>query len=94
MNTLTAAFDRNSLDPEIELVLASGLVKDPVEAQKLLDYHKVSTALELLQKLPPPPGPDYRGRFKRWLMALEGAYETDPHRKEYWESRRRAQAAD
>ncbi len=82
-NHLTTQFDRSEeIDWETELVLMRGLVRDPRQVRALMEQYEVSTAEALLEVLPEPPGPDWRGRFWRWVQHVEGSYARDPHVEE------------
>lgn len=81
-HTLADKFDPLELDPDIQLALMTGLVRDPHEARKLMAKYEAKNGAELLARLPPPPRVDWRRRFQSWLCSLEGAYQSDPHKEE------------
>lgn len=79
--SLSEEYSPVDLESEIQLVLMTGLVRDPAAARQLMEKYQVSTAAELLEMLP-TPHVDWQGRFRRWLQTLEGSYASDPHRDE------------
>lgn len=81
-HSLTDDIDPLELDRELELILMTGRVRDIHEARRLMDKYQATSAVELLKKLPPRPPVDWRGRFRRWLAQLEGAYINDPYQSE------------
>lgn len=91
-NHLTTQFDRSEeIDWETELVLMRGLVRDPRQVRALMEQYEVTTAQELLEVLPEPTGPNWRGRFSRWIQHVEGSYARDPHLEEDSDAIRRHQ---
>lgn len=83
-NTLTTEFSQNRLDPDIELVLLMGLVRNPAEAIKLMERYQVQTAADLFHALPPRPRfANVKNRVHRWLISIEGSYLSDPHKQEF-----------
>lgn len=81
-HTLADSFDPMELDPDIQLVLMTGIVRDVHEARKLMEKHGAKNGAELLRKLPPPPRVDWRGRLQNTIRQWEGSYATDPLKEE------------
>jgi len=79
-------FDLGALDSDVELILLAGIARDEFEAAKLLSDAQ-TTAPEFLKQLPKPKI-DYMRRIKSWLRSLVGAYESDPHKEEYYQAKR------
>lgn len=79
-------FDRGGLDADAELILLAGIARDEYEAGKLLTNAN-TTAPEFLKHLPKPKI-DYWRRIRGWLNSIEGAYESDPHKEEYYQAKR------
>lgn len=81
-HTLTDEFDPLELDPDIQLALMTGLVRDPHEARKLMAKYGATNGAELLVRLPPPPPLDWRKRLAALIRQWEGSYASDPHKPE------------
>lgn len=80
-HTLTSDVDPSAtLDPDIQLILMTGRVRDPVQARRLMQEYGATNGVELLKRLPPPPPVDWKRRFRAWMRQLEGSYQSDPHR--------------
>lgn len=80
-HTLTDKFDPAEQEAEIQLVLMTGLVRDPLAAQRLMEKYDARTAADLLAKLP-IRRINWRARLRSWLQVIEGSYASDPHRSE------------
>lgn len=78
---------RDAITPDIEMILMRGVWRDPVKAQVWLDQFG-GDLQAALKALPVPQKPDWRKRFKAWLMTLEGSTASDPHKKEDLETLR------
>lgn len=82
--------DATSLDADSQLILMSGRFRDKAQIQKAMKKLGAADAHDLLRKLPPPPPINWRARWRRILLALEGSYAADPHRRETTEFMRKA----
>ena len=76
--TMADEFDPTDLDPEVELVLTTGRLRDPHEVRQAMERYEVYTAMELIPLLPKPRRAGWRKRLKNWLRHLEGSYASDP----------------
>lgn len=82
-NSYTTRYDPASISEDEHLILLAGVAKDPAEARRIMAEYGAPNAVELL-KLLPKHKIDWRGRVKRWLLSLEGSYQTDPYKDVLW----------
>jgi hypothetical protein len=80
-------FDSEALTPDEELILLKGIVRDPHEANGMMQKYGTASAPELFRMLPPPRRSTFRDRLDAWLRLVEGSYETDPHLREWQEAK-------
>lgn len=84
-NSLTARYDPMALNDDERLILLAGVAKDPAEARRIMSEYGATNAIELL-KLLPKRKINWRGRLHRWLLSLEGSYQSDPYSDLLWPS--------
>lgn len=88
--SLANPLDASALDPDTQMILMSGRFRDKTQIDRAMKTLGATDALDLLRKLPPPPSVNWRARWRRILLALDGSYATDPHRQETIEFMRKA----
>jgi hypothetical protein len=79
---LKTAYDPLSLSEDEMIVIMSGYAKDRIGVAMLFEEHGVSTAAELLPKLPKPSKPSFRDRLISFARRLEGSTGYDPLKRE------------
>jgi hypothetical protein len=80
--------DRLEIDPNIEILLMTGRIRDESRARELMEEMGVDQGYEAVRLLPPPPKVNWRRRLQAWLAHLEGAYMSNPHSSELSEWKR------
>jgi len=82
-NTLTSPYDKRTLTSDEELIMLAGVVKDPLEARRLMIEYGTTNATELL-KILPKRKINWRRRLKAYLQGLEGSTTNDPFPDLLW----------
>jgi hypothetical protein len=80
--------ERLDMNPDVEIILRTGRIRDEARARKLMEEMGVKTGYEAVELLPPRPPVNWRKRVQNWLARLEGAYTSNPHAGEFAELRK------
>ncbi|MCL4248319.1 MAG: hypothetical protein KJ065_09250 [Anaerolineae bacterium] len=72
-------------DADMQVALGSGRFRDPWHVVGMLHKYGAADVYELLEMLPKRKGVNWRRRFRRWLLYVEGSEVSDPFRRE-WQS--------
>jgi hypothetical protein len=84
MPALRREFDPRAIDDEeLGIAMMTGRFRDIEQCRRTFAAYNVTTALDLMSRLPPPRKPSWRRRLLWWLQILEGGYKRDPWRAEY-----------
>jgi hypothetical protein len=88
LETTLANPDRLELNPEVEMLLLTGRIRDESRAWEVMQEMGVKYGHEAVKLLPPPPKVNWRKRVQNWFARLEGGYTSDPHAQELYQLRR------